>query len=118
MRYRRELPTAGSWVGSIVTISSDEDCLHGVIVDVLYSRRRLEVTHAVVAIDLGLDFPTVYQPIRVGLLQPLAESSTFAVHRSGDAIAEILPGFMQYEINVPKTGSQAIAPIPRSYRIH
>ena len=118
MRYQRELPTVGSWVGSLVMISSGEDCLHGVIVDVVYSRSRLEVTHAVVAIDLGLDFPTVYQPIRVGLLQTLAESNTFSVYGSRDAIAEILPGFMHYEINVAKPGSKSMAPIPRSCRTH
>jgi hypothetical protein len=118
MRNQRECPKFGSWVGSVVTFSSDEDCLRGVVVDVVCSRPSLEITHAVVAIDLGIDFPTVYQPIGVGLLQSAARSNSFAVNGSRDAIAEVLPGFVQYEINVVKAGSQVMAPTPRSCRIH
>ena len=92
--------------------------IRGVIVDVIYNRSRLEITHAVVAIDLGNDFPTLYQPIRVGLLRCMAESNTFAVQASSDALAERLPDFMEYEINVAQGGGQAPAPFPRSCRTH
>lgn len=100
-------------------LSSDEMAfVRGVIVDVIYNRSLLEITHAVVAIDLGNDFPTLYQPIRLGLLRSIAESNTFAVQGSSDAIAETLPDFLEYEINVRKAGSRAPAPFPRSSRTH
>ncbi len=100
-------------------LSSDEMVyVRGVIVDVIYSRPLLRITHAVVAIDLGNDFPTVYQPIRLGLLRSMAEPNTFAVQGSSEAIAETLPDFMEYEINVARAGSAAPEPFPRSCRTH
>jgi hypothetical protein len=108
-----------SWIGSAVTLSSDEmDYVRGVVVDVIYSQSRFEITHAIVAIDLGDDFPTVYQPIRLGLLRAKTEPNTFSVQGSRDAIAEVLPEFVEYETNVARAGSRALAPFPRSSRIH
>ena len=106
-------------MGSAVLLTSDEIAhIRGVIVDVIYNRSLLEITHAVVAIDLGDEFPTLYQPIRLGLLRSMAESNTFAVQASSDAIAERLPDFMEYEINVARAGSAAPEPFPRSCRTH
>jgi hypothetical protein len=100
-------------------LNSDEMVLvRGIIVDVIYNRPLLRITHAVVAIDLGDDFPILYQPIRLGLLRSMAEPNTFAVQGSSDAIAETLPDFMEYQINIGRAGSGAPEPFPRSCRTH
>jgi hypothetical protein len=100
-----------------VTISHVGD-IHGVIVDVIYSRPCREITHAVVAIDLGLDMPTVYQPIRLGLLRSLALSGALALVGSAEMSDEMLPGFLEYELNLTMPGAKSLLPLPRSTRTH
>lgn len=108
----------GTWVGSAVTLYTDLVAeVQCVIVDVVVSR-TCEITHAIVAIDLGWDFPTLYQPIRVSMLRPTEQPGLFSVQASSDALAEKPPGFVKYEANVIRSGRPVKAPFPQSARIH
>ena len=82
------------------------------------NRATCEITHAIVAIDLGSDFPTVYQPIRVSMLRSMAQRGLFSVQGRSDALAEELPRFMKYEVNVGRSGRPVKAPLPQSRRTH
>ena len=106
------------WVGSAVTVSSEQMLfLRGVIVDVVFNRSSLEITHAIIAIDLGSDFPMLYQPIRLGLLRRVSESGHYVVQGSQDAInSERLPDLVEYGVNMACADTHA--PLPQSSRIH
>lgn len=119
VRYQLKQPRGGAWVGSAVMLSSDEMAdVRGVIVDVVFNRSTCEITHAIVAIDLGQDFPMVYQPIRLSMLRPADERGLLFVQGSSDALVETLPSFMKYETNVVRSDRRIRAPFPRSTRTH
>ena len=119
MRCQPKLQQRGTWVGSAVRLSSDEAAdVQGVIVDVAFDRATCEITHAIVAIDLGWEFPTLYQPIRVSMLRFMKQPGLFYVQCSSDALAETLPEFMKYEANVVRPDRRVKAPLPQSTRTH
>jgi hypothetical protein len=90
--------------------------IRGVIVDVIYNRSRLEITHAVVAIDLGNDFPYPKSTNQAWVVAVHGRSQTPPCRRSSDAIAKT-SRLHEYEINVAQAGPQAPA-LFRSRRTH